>query len=78
MRRAPVAAILVLAIAPTAHAAEAKVTVTGGAGAPIAAPATYAEPAANVSVPSVPPSLWGLHCAIVLPRQPAKISCASR
>ena len=48
MRRAPVAAILVLAIAPTAHAAEAKVTVTGRAGAPIAAPATYAEPAVKL------------------------------
>ena len=38
--------------------------------------ATYAEPAANVSCPSVPPSLCGRHCASVLPRQPAKISCA--
>ena len=40
--------------------------------------AMYAEPAAKVSCPSVPPSLCGMHCASVLPRQPAKMSCACR
>src|SRR3954447_7135581 len=49
MRRSPVAAILVLAIAPAAHAAEARVTVTGAAGAPIAAPVTYAEPGSTLT-----------------------------
>src|SRR6478752_3647451 len=49
MRRSPVAAILALVIAPAAHAAEAKVTVSGTAGAPIAVPATYAEPAVTLT-----------------------------
>src|SRR3954447_17750601 len=48
MRRSPVAAMLALAIAPATAGAEARVTVTGAAGAPVAAPATYSEPAATL------------------------------
>jgi hypothetical protein len=48
MRRAPVAAILVLALAPAASAAEATVRVTTDPGGPLAA-ATYTEPAVKLA-----------------------------
>ena len=47
MRRAPAAAILVLALAPAASAAEATVRVTSDPGGPLAG-ATYAEPAVKL------------------------------
>src|SRR3954454_5173755 len=49
MRPASVAAVLALAIAPAAHAAEAKVTATSELGVTVPRTASYAEPAQKIT-----------------------------
>src|SRR5436305_4576916 len=71
MRRAPVAAILVLALAPAARAAEATVRVTGDPAGPLQS-ATYAEPAVKL-VPGLSDST-----AVVTVRQGAAVKLQLR